>query len=157
MTHTPLVLRLFEAFQEKTPPPPPRLPQLPEAKGKTARIGYRLVYVIPRRPPKPEALAQLQARAARLRQPRPPRLDRPQLHAHHEHPRLPAYFELAGSYIFGESPSVIFSPPSPFERQAIAAHLDRIDRRIAPHRWGHRWRVDDVRHALGIDTTPRSW
>lgn len=155
------MLGRFWARRKKTPPPP-RLPQLPSAQGRPPRrIGYRLVYQIPPRPSKPRALAEAQARAQRLRRGssagRPLRLSRPALHAEHEHPRLPVFVELVGSYVFGEAPRLSLAAPTPFERHAIAAHLDELDRSIEEHRWGHLHRIDDVRSALNLPRPKRSW
>lgn len=144
----------------KQPPPPPHLPELATARGKTAptfRATTR--YVVPRRPRPHPRQVEAMARARRLRQPRPLRLSRPELHRDHDHPDTARLIAAVLDYV-DESAGLVSTPhPSPLQRWVLAHHLDTVERATPRHKWGRRHRIEDVRRALSIDrlSPPAPW
>lgn len=95
-------------------------------------------------------MAEAQARAARLRRLPAPRLDRPELHAHHDERRAADYIELVTRYVYGDARGLALRRPSRWERRLVLDHLDQLEAEIPKHKWGHAKRIDDVRRLLSI-------
>lgn len=157
------MLAQLRRLSARNTPAPSRLGQLGEARGNPYMVGHRgagyrtVALRLPRRPVKPAPLAQLQARAARLRRPRPLRLRRPELHRHHDHAEIPALVELVSRYVLGEAPGLYLPPVAGYARWVLADHLANLEERTPKHRWGQLWRIDDVRAMLGLPRRRRAW
>lgn len=126
------------------------LPELPTASGKSTIVGYRRVHSVPSRPSKPPALAEAQARAARLRRPRKPLLKRPVLHRHHEHAVPDAVvIDLTSWYVANGRQDILEIDLPPWQRQVALAALDQIASTTPEAKMAHHARIGDVAHQLG--------
>lgn len=126
------------------------LRDLPTATGKFRRIGHLLVMSVPSRPRKHPRLAEAQARAARLRKPRKPLLERGALHRHEHRPISDALVvDLADRYVGGEGNLIIeLLDTTPWQRRVVAAEVALLDAQTPSYKMGHRARINDIRIQL---------